>query len=78
MMRMIQSMKAIINLMLIIDQDDDDDEGRKSSIPSVCLQKRVRRLISVVCGPPTCQHLAALFAPTKDFFAHEEFALVFN
>ena len=47
MMRMIQSMKAIINLMLIIDQDDDDDEGRKSSIPSVCLQKRVRRLSGV-------------------------------
>ena len=44
MMRMIKSMKAITNLMMIIDQDDDDDddEGRKSSIPSVCLQKRVR------------------------------------
>ena len=43
MTRMIKSMKAIINLMMIIDQDDDDDdEGRKSSIPSVCLQKRVR------------------------------------
>ena len=47
MMRMIQSMKAIINLMLIIDQDVDDDEGRKSSIPSVCLQKQRREISGV-------------------------------
>ena len=74
MTRMIKLMKAIINLMMIrmIMMMKD---ARVASPASV---SRSEWGISVVRGPPTCQHLAALFAPNRDFFAHEEFAIVFN